>query len=138
MEFERDPSLEDELLAEMVQSMYEPDRHQPSVSGMIKCITRTYWENNVAMANNKPPLSRRETQLFATGLALEKVMLGARQRALFGETDGIQWHVDHIGTDGRFIEFKSTRIKLTDSDEPKVSSNWQKQVLAYFKALDIT
>lgn len=137
MKFERDPALEDELLDDMINSFYEPDRHQPSVSGMIQCITRTYWENEVKM-DNKPPLSRRETQLFAVGLALERVMLGARQRALKGEYDGIQWHVDHIGTDQDFIEFKSTRINMVDDNEPKVSDKWQKQVLAYFKALGLT
>lgn len=137
MQFKRDESLEDELLDEMVVSFYEPDRKQPSVSGMIRCITRTYYENEVSL-DNKPSLSRREKQLFYTGLALEKVALIGRQHILKGEFEGIQWHIDHLGTENDFIEFKSTRIKMVHDDNPTVSNHWQKQVLAYFKALGIT
>lgn len=137
MKFSRDESLEDELLNEMVVSFHEPDRKQPSVSGMIRCLTRTYYENEIKL-DNTPSLSRREIQLFATGLALEKVILAGRQRVLKGEYEGIQWHIDHLGVDGDFIEFKSTRIKMVYDDSPTVSNNWQKQVLAYFKVLGIT
>ena len=135
MKFIRDENLEDELLNDMAVAMVEPDRHQPSVSGMIRCITRTYWENEIVM-DDKPKLSRREIQLFASGLGLERVLLSGRQNTVKGEFEGVQYHVDHLGTDG-FIEFKSTRIKMSD-DEPKVSDTWQKQVLSYFKALGIT
>ena len=137
MKFSRDISLEDTLLAEMAAAMYEPDRHQPSVSGMIRCITRTYYENEVKVTDG-PSFSRRELQLFVTGLGLEKVILSGRQITQKGSTEGIQWHVDHIGTELDFIEVKSTRIKMVDSDEPKISNTWQRQVLAYFKALGIT
>lgn len=137
MLFQRDTALEDKLLKEMVVSFHEPDRKQPSVSGMIRCLTRTYYENEIKM-DDTPSYSRRETQLFATGLALEKVILAGRQRVLKGEYEGIQWHIDHLGTEGDFIEFKSTRIWMVDNDSPKVPNHWQKQVLAYFKVLDIT
>ena len=138
MIFTRDEALEDELLEEMVLSMIEPDRYQPSVSGMIRCITRTYWENEVKL-DNKPALTRRETQLFATGLGLEKVLLIGRQQTVKGEYDGVAYHVDHLGDNNDFIEFKSTRIKMApDGEDPKISTSWHKQVLSYFKALGIT
>ena len=137
MIFTRDEYLEDELLSEMAVAMYEPDRVQPSVSGMIRCITRTYYENEVTL-DDKPSLSRRELQLFATGLGLEKVLLSGRQITLKGEYEGIQYHIDHLGKENDFIEFKSTRIKMVDDDNPQISNNWIKQVLAYFKVLGIT
>ena len=138
LKYTRDETLEDELLNDMVVAMHEPDRHQPSVSGMIRCITRTYWENELKL-DDKPKLSRREIQLFASGLGLEKVLLSGRQNSIKGEFEGIQYHIDHLGTDG-FIEFKSTRIKLNDDIEtgPKVSDTWLRQVLSYFKAVGIT
>lgn len=137
MQFKRDTALEDELLDEMAAEFHDPDRSQPSVTGMIKCLTRTYYENEIKM-DSAPALTRREKQLFYTGLALEKVTLIGRQRVLKGEYEGIQWHIDHLGTEGDFIELKSTRIKMVDDDEPTVSNNWQRQVLAYFKVLGIT
>lgn len=137
MEFERDTDLEDELLKEMVEEFHDDTRAQPSVSGMIKCLTRTYYESEVKKIS-EPTYSRRETQLFSVGLALEKVILGARQIVQGGEHKGIQWHVDHIGTDQKLIEFKSTRIKAVDNDEPKISPHWQKQYLAYLKTLGVT
>lgn len=137
MLFKRDTNLEDELLDEMAAEFYDPDRSQPSVTGMIRCITRTYYENEIKM-DDAPSLSRREKQLFYTGLALEKVALSGRQRILQGEYEGIRWHIDHLGTEQDFIEFKSTRIWMVDDDNPKLSNNWQKQVLAYFKVLGIT
>src|SRR3990167_11501836 len=106
----RNEPFEDELLAEMYQAMFDPDRSQPSVTGMIYCLTKTYW-NNTLTATGLPPASRRTLLLMTTGLGLEKVMLFGRQNASSGITDGISWHFDHIGTDGSgFIEFKSTRI----------------------------
>lgn len=138
MDFKRDTELEDTLLEEMGAAFYEPDRHQPSVTGMIRCLTRTYYESEMSLDTGKPKYSRRELQLFAMGLGLEKVLLAGRQRVIGGEFEGIQFHVDHIGIDGNFIELKSTRINAVHDDNPRVSDHWKKQVLSYFKALGIT
>lgn len=137
MEFERDTELEEELLNEMAAAMYDPDRSQPSVSGMIRCITRTWYENYIKLDDGKPRLSRRETQLFAMGLALEKVLLIGRQNALYGETDGISWHIDSLN-DSLLTELKSTRIKAVEGNEPNIADKWKKQWLSYAKALGIT
>lgn len=137
MEFKRDEALEDELLDEMMQSFHEPDRHQPSVSGMIKCITRTYYENEIK-TNDEPSYSRREAQLFYVGLGLEKVILQGRQKAVKGEVDSIQFHVDHFGTDNHLLEIKSTRIKMMHGDEvPNIPINYKRQILSYMKALGL-
>ena|SRR3990167_1761743 len=132
----RNEPFEDELLQEMYQAMFDPDRIQPSVTGMIYCLTKTYW-NNTLTATGLPPASRRTLLLMATGLGLEKVMLSGRQNATLGVTDGISWHTDHVGSSkDDFIEFKSTRISTKRADP--LSKGWKKQILAYFKAENLT
>lgn len=138
MEFQRDESREDFFINDMAVKMHDPTRHQPSVSGMIKCITRTYYENEIKL-DNKPSLSRREIQLFSVGLYLEQLMFLGYQNAVGDEYDGISFHVDHFDADNSILyEMKSTRIKAVHDNDPKITLSWQKQWLAYAKALGIT
>lgn len=144
MKVTRNEQEEINLLEEMHQAMYEPDRNQPSVSGMIYCLTKTYYENEMTVPNvdGSIPVHRNRQQLllFASGSGLEKVLLSGRQRSEKGETEGIQWHVDHIGDDRLFYEIKSTRkgVPKTENYEEELSLGWRRQVLAYFKATGIT
>ena len=142
MKWERNPVLEHTLLKEMQESMHDDDRHQPSVSGMIYCVTKTYYENYMVVPNADgqliPERSDSTLLLFATGLGLEKVLLSGRQVSEGGEYEGIQWHVDHYGREG-FIEFKSTRASpRKDGMEPYSSEGWIKQIKAYCKVKGIT
>ena len=134
MIFTRNEPLEQELLQEIDDSMYDGDRAQPSVSGMIYCLTRTFYENNLILPNEKGELRVKHTDeqilLFITGLGLEKTILTGRQISEAGETEGIQWHVDHYGLDDKFIEVKSTRGSSKTSDD--ISDGWKRQILAYF------
>lgn len=141
MEVTRNQEAEFQLLTEMHQAMYEPDRHQPSVSGMIYCLTKTYYENEMVVpeTDGSIPAHRNERQLllFATGLGLEKVLLAGQQVSAKGEYQGISWHADHIGSDSSFYEIKSTRKRTPREDETAeldiLSEGWKKQILAYFK-----
>lgn len=145
MQIVRNEDEELKLLNDMHKAMWEPDRAQPSVSGMIYCLTKTYYENNMVLPNpdGSIPVHRNKEQLllFASGLGLEKVLLYGRQNSEKGEFEGIQWHVDHIGDDNTFYEIKSTRARTLRPDEPlsqAISEGWHKQILAYFKVCGIT
>lgn len=140
----RNEHEETALLESMHREMYDPDRHQPSVSGMVYCLTKTYYENEMVVPNADGSIpshrSRQQLLLFASGLGLEKVLLAGQQKSEAGETEGIQWHVDHIGTDGLFYEIKSTRSSTPrdgESLEGALSEGWKRQILAYFYATGI-
>lgn len=141
MDIKRNQSAELELLTDMYQAMYEPDRSQPSVSGMIYCLTKTFYENEMVTPNvdGSLPSHRNERQLllFASGLGLEKVLLAGKQVSASGVYEGISWHADHIGNDNSFYEIKSTRKRTPREDETAeldiLSEGWRKQILAYFK-----
>lgn len=142
----RNQPAEIELLTDMYQAMYEPDRHQPSVSGMIYCLTKTFYENEMVIPNadGSLPNHRNERQLllFASGLGLEKVLLAGKQVSASGIYEGISWHADHIGDDSSFYEIKSTRKRTPREDETAeldiLSDGWKKQILAYFKVSGLT
>ena len=134
MELTRNEQLETELLAEIDLSMQDDSRHQPSVSGMIYCLTKTY--NEEFMVTGPVKHTDEQTLLFITGLGLEATLLKGSQISEAGETDGIQWHLDHFGTDGKFKEIKSTRGSSKTSEN--ISEGWRKQILAYFYAKNIT
>lgn len=140
MKLTRNNQLEKELLDEIDASMFDGDRHQPSVSGMIYCLTKTFYENEMVMDNpdgtSGVKHSPEQTLLFITGLGLEATLLKRRQISEAGETEGIQWHLDHYGEDGKFMEVKSTRQNSKNSE--KISEGWNKQILAYFYAKGIT
>ena len=141
MKLTRNEQLETELLKEIDDSMVDDDRSQPSVSGMIYCLTKTYNENNLVLPDENGKKDSRHTKeqtlLFITGLGLERVILSGRQIAEKGSTEGIQWHVDHLNTDtDKFIEVKSTRGSSKKSDD--ISEGWRKQILAYFYVSGIT
>ena len=133
MKLTRNEVLEAELLREIDASMYDGDRTQPSVSGMIYCLTKTYYKNEMAVDGFNQN-TKEQTMLFITGLGLERVLLSGRQIAEKGTTEGIQWHVDHVEIDGtNFMEIKSTRIstnKISKWDD--LSEGWKRQILAYF------
>ena len=143
MEFSRNEDTEHKLLKEMQIAMYDGDRKQPSVSGMIYCLTKTYYEANLIIPDSEgrkiPNNTKSQLLLFVTGLGLEKVLLSGRQVSESGEYDGIQWHVDHFGgTDGDFIEVKSTRARSNKNPEkPYTSEGWIKQILSYAKVTGI-
>ena len=134
MRLTRNEQLEQELLQEIDESMYDGDRAQPSVSGMIYCLTRTWYENHLVLPDEQGRVKVKHNDeqilLFITGLGLEKTVLTGRQVSEAGETEGIQWHVDHYGLDNKFIEVKSTRGTSSKSDD--ISEGWKKQILAYF------
>ena len=140
MQLTRNEQLEKELLQEIDDSMYDGDRKQPSVSGMIYCLTKTYYGSEMITENEdgvkREQHNEDQIMLFITGLGLEKTLLSGRQVSEGGEYEGIQWHLDHFGTDGRFMEVKSTRGSSNSSDD--ISEGWRKQILAYFKVKNIT
>lgn len=134
--------MEDTLLREMQEAMYDGDRHQPSVSGMIYCLTKTYYEEFHVVPDSQgrkiPHHNKQQLLLFVTGLGLEKVLLSGRQISEAGEMDGIQWHVDHFGSPTDFHEVKSTRARANkDTSKPYTSDGWIKQIKAYCKVKGI-
>ena len=142
MDWSRNEQLEDTIIDGMTNDMYDGDRHQPSVTGMIYCLTKTFYENEMVLPDSDgrriPPRSKSTQLLFTTGLALEKVLLGDRQVSEGGEYDGIQWHVDHFNTND-FIEIKTTRARTNkDPNKPYTSDGWIKQILSYCKVKGIT
>lgn len=134
MKFTRNPAAEDAYLASMWNEMYEPDRQQPSVTGMVYCLTKTYYENQYEDVKAATP-SRETLMLFATGLALEKVMLGRGQRDEKGVYEGIGWHTD--SSEDGLVEVKSTRISLKNAPE-RYSNSWRRQWMAYAKVKGVT
>jgi hypothetical protein len=144
MQVTRNEDAELTLLRDMYSELHDPDRHQPSVSGMIYCLTKNYYENVMTPPNvdgTQPNHINRQTLLyFVTGLGLEKVLLISKQIAEKGDFEGISWHLDHLGDDG-FMEIKSTRGGLPkegQSLEDYIHEGWRKQMLAYWKANGIT
>ena len=136
MKFTRNPEYEDFLLQAMWEAMAEPDRVQPSVTGMIKCLTKTFYENYYTASSNRIP-DRETLLLFSTGLGLERVILNDMQRSEAGTFEGVGYHMDHFGGDTDFIEFKSTRLSLKNAPE-NYNMGWQRQWMAYAKAKGIT
>ena len=137
MDWIRNTQLEDTILDDMTDAMYDGDRHQPSVSGMIYCLTKTFYENEMIVPDEQgrriPPRSRTTQLLFTTGLAFEKVLMGDKQVSEGGTYEGIQWHVDHFDF-GELVEIKSTRAGTNkDPKKPYTSDGWLKQILAYCK-----
>jgi len=136
LEFQRNPEFEQFLLESMWKSMAEPDRHQPSVTGMIHCLTKTYYENAYTVDGSRVP-DKGLLLLFATGLGLEKVVLNDIQRTESGVFDGISYHMDHFGGAEDFIEFKSTRLS-TKSAPDNYSLQWMRQTMSYMHIKGIT
>lgn len=136
MKFTRNSGYEDFLLEGMWKAMEEPDRVQPSVTGMIKCLTKTFYENYYTTGGGKAP-DRGTLLLFGTGLALEHVMLNDMQRTEGGIFEGIAYHMDHFGSETDFIEFKSTRLSTKSAPE-NYSLQWKRQWMAYAKVKGIT
>ena len=135
MKFERNPEYEDFLLQAMWDAMAEPDREQPSVTGMIKCLTRTFYENYYTSSGNGAP-DRETLLLFSTGLGLEHVILNDMQRTEKGTFEGVGYHMDHFGSSEDFIEFKSTRLSLKNAPD-NYNLGWMRQWMAYAKAKGI-
>ena len=140
----RNDTLRDELIQEIDESMHDDNRAQPSVSGMIYCLTKTFYENEMVMPNEqgikRVKHTDQQVMLFITGLGLEKVILSGRQVIKAGNTDGIQWHIDQLEVgDKNFMEIKSTRISASKIFSDKdLSEGWVKQILAYFYVNGIT
>ena len=125
----RDEGLEQIVFSWLREDM-EEERPEISITSLIYCLTKTYYRNHMLVIDQP----ERETMLFATGLALEKVLMSKHQLPLAGECEGIAYHLDHFDSADdaprRLIEVKSTRISL--SREPdEFSTGWQKQIRAY-------
>lgn len=129
--YTRAPHVEDHILTLMHEDMKDPSRSAqiPSVSGLIKCLTKYYYDNNSNAAKTAVP-SRRLLMLFATGLGLESQLLRGRQFNQVLQVDGIWGHYDHLQDGDLLFELKSTRIS---SKRPPEDLPYDKQIKSYFK-----
>src|SRR3990167_704582 len=83
----------------------------PSVTVLISCLTKAYYDRQ-RKAITQPP--RRQLMLYATGLAIEKVLLGDKQMPTSGSLNGIWYHTDSVTDYGTILdEVKSTRLSMS-------------------------
>lgn len=104
--------LTTELLDEFMES-YAEDRtgQHPSVSDLIHCITRSYYDAQ------QPVVHSNQTKVyFLIGLGLEEAILGRRQRVnKSGQYNGVYYHLDSL--DAGWFELKSTRSSPNPSKD---------------------
>lgn len=140
MKITRNEILENTILKRIDDSMRDDTRKQPSVSGVIYCLTKSYYQNVLFQENEETKQqlkhTKEQTLLFITGLGFESVLLGKEQQSEAGELDGIQWHLDHFGDDGDLHEIKSTRQSSKKSED--ISEGWLKQIKSYCKVKNVT
>ena len=133
MKWARNEEIESEILASLHEDMRDETRTQLSVTSLIYCLTKTFYNREMGLGANIAP-SREQTLLFSTGLGLEDVLLKDRKFTVKGVHEGIAYHVDSIGKDyDQLTEFKSTRLssKKTPDD---FSNSWLRQYKSYLKA----
>lgn len=133
MKATRLPTKEDMMLRLLWERMYREPTKEPGVTQLIHCLTQTYYQRK-----HLPQMpGRRAMMLFATGLAIEKAILGDLQRPSEGVIEGISFHTDHFEAEGDFYEMKSTRTSSAKGFE-ELSKSWHRQWLSYLKAVDRT
>jgi hypothetical protein len=125
--------LASELLSEMMTEIEEDRRAMhPSVTDLIDCLTKTYYNSSV----EKMDFTEQTKIMFLIGLGLERNLLVSRKtEPVYGETDGIHWHVDSI--DHGLIEMKSTRANPKKADAGEFSGRWLRQVKSYCVANNV-
>lgn len=126
MEWTENPQLADELLREIDKDL-ERDLPIPTVTELIYCLTKGYWDRT-----NRIARTPKTTCMFAIGVGLGDVMLRRLRTEVAGECEGIHYHVDFLMFDDRMGELKSTRYN-TKKPPHEWSSGWHKQLLSYMK-----
>ena len=137
MKYSRNPDLEEELLDQMMDQIRDDTRTQPSVTGMIRCLTRTYLD-----AEQPLPLNRQTKLYFSTGLAIERaILVTQRGEDIKGTLNGVAYHFDSLSQD-ILREMKSTRIRAStkygEYTPEKFSEHWLRQFRSYCKAANTT
>jgi hypothetical protein len=134
MKLTRNPTVEEELLNQMVEEMRDDSRADMSVTGMIYCLTKNYLNET----EGRRPFSRRQTLLFYTGLALEEVILPKVRTGEVVFADGLTGHTDHSNKT-ELDEVKSTRKKMFDDrDDEVLTEAWNRQFLSYLHMTGLT
>ena len=133
----RNEGLGDKTLALLWASMNENENRTnqwPSVTVLISCLTKAYYDRQ-RKAITQPP--RRQLMLYATGLAIEKVLLGDKQMPTSGSLNGIWYHTDSVTDYGTTLdEVKSTRLSMS-KDYTQLFPGWHRQLLSYMKVSDV-
>ena len=128
MRFQRNEGLEESLLDEMLERNRD-ERVQPSVTTLIYCLTKGYYDNTM-----KIQPSRKTKLYFVIGLGLESVLVKPKGIQAEGERDGIHYHIDSLDYESLF-ELKSTR-QGPKSTPNEFSPAWHKQIKGYLYASD--
>lgn len=131
MNVTRNDRLAETLLDEMMKEISEDREGQhPSVTDLIGCLTKSYYDTE---ETNTLTLNFKTKLFFLIGLGLERNLLVSRKKyPIYGETDGIHWHVDSL--DEGLLELKSTRMSPKTIEEGKWSDRWMRQVKSYLRA----
>lgn len=125
--------LANKLLSEMMSDIAEDRSNQPSVTTLIDCLTKTFYNQQMGSALEYTDQTK---MYFLIGLGLEQALLTRRkEQTTHGVKDGIYFHVDSI--DDGLIEVKSTRSSVKNT-EANFSTRWLRQTMSYAVALGVT
>ena len=131
MQYKRDEGLEELILEEMVQGYQDPTRQHPSVTDLIYCLTRAWYQQAGARH------SRTTKMYFALGLGLEANLLVGRKTVLAaGEFEGVHYHIDSLDQ-SLMVELKTTRMAPNKFPEG-MPVKWLQQILSYCKTQNTT
>jgi CRISPR/Cas system-associated exonuclease Cas4 (RecB family) len=127
MYYQRDDYLGEQLLTEAWEEFEDSTREHPSVTDLIYCLTRKYYDvTNPGVVEVSP----QTKMMFIIGLGLESVLL-TKRRMVFaaGEKYGIHYHIDSLDRDV-LVELKTTRMsaKTTPDQFPE---SWVTQLKSY-------
>lgn len=115
----------------MAEIKEDREGQHPSVTDLIGCLTKSYYDTDAS--NNLEPTDKVKLY-FTIGLGLERNLLVSRKnKPIYGETDGIHWHVDSL--DEGILELKSTRMSPKNHLEGyDFSERWLRQMKSYLRA----
>lgn len=126
VQFRRDEGLEEVILDEMIEANSDTTRKHPSVTDLMYCLTKAYYQQAGAVH------SRKTKMYFALGLGLEANLLSDRRiEVATGEFEGINYHIDSLDK-GDLVELKTTRLAPTKFPEG-TPIKWLQQIMAYCK-----
>jgi len=148
MNVTRNPTAEDYLIRKWYDETSDNRENQwPGTTTLIYCLTKAYYQRT--FLPQRP--SRQTSMMFATGLWLEKVILGKDQNPTAGELDGIFFHTDSVDDldweDGKILtEVKSTRKSMRtgpkgqkrDQRFDEMNAAWVRQFKGYLKVEGLT